>query len=46
MDKEKKVSLQYLRRISDNYELTLEKAQEIFPQFEIVDNTIKNNNDE
>jgi len=37
MEETKKISLNYLRRISDNYDLTLEKAKELFPDYEVVD---------
>jgi hypothetical protein len=37
-----KISLNYLRRLSDNYNLTIEEAQKLFPKSIIVDTTLKN----
>ena len=34
------LSLNYLRRISDNYNLTISQAEELFPDYKIIDNSI------
>lgn len=38
--KKEKISLNYLRRLSDNYKLTLEQAQRLFPESKIVDTNV------
>lgn len=42
MPKEK-ISLNYLRRLSDNYKLTIEEAQKLFPESKIVDTSLEKN---
>lgn len=42
MPKEK-ISLNYLRRLSGNYKLTIEEAQRLFLESEIVDTSLEKN---